>query len=112
MNSCPLKNIGPLVASRFSENIPILPMAERLKYFLKHWAKSKNDPTTLETVQGYISLLLMSQEETDLIDQEIREMVSRNAISNTQGKNYIGGTQSVQWEVQSVYGLKRRGNPT
>ena len=61
-------------------------MTERLKCFLKHWAKSKNDPITLETVQGYISLLLMSQEETDLIDQEIREMLSRNAISNRQGK--------------------------
>lgn len=45
-----LYNLHPLVASTFSQIIPILPKPGRLEYVLKYWTKSTNDPTILEKV--------------------------------------------------------------
>ena len=86
--------VHPLVAPRFLQNILILPKAGRLKYFLKNCSKLTNIPKSFSgccnirihfTVQPeqmkFPRVAIMSQEETDLIDQQIREMLSMGAIS-------------------------------
>ena len=86
--------IHPLVAPQFLQNILILPKAGRLKYFLKNSTKLTNDPKIFSgyykirihfTVQPeqvkFPRVAIMSQEETDLIDQQIREILSKGAIS-------------------------------
>ena len=89
--------IHQLVAPPLTQHIPILPnvfsKCIRLEYFLKNWANSTSNPTNLETVQGYNILstvqqeklkaptvTIISQEETDFIDQEIRETLNKDAI--------------------------------
>ena len=86
--------IHPLVATLLPQSIPILPKAGRSKCFIKNRAKLKSDLTFSETVKGCNSpfivqpeqlkalrVAIMSQDETDLINQEVREMLSKGAIS-------------------------------
>ena len=67
------------------------------QYFLKNWGKLTNDPFILELVKGYQipflsepsqmeppSLILMSQEETAIVDQEIKEKLNKGAIKLVQ----------------------------
>ena len=101
--------------SLFLQNIPILPKAGRLKYFLQNWAKLTNNPTILQTVQCYnISLIaqpeqltaprvaIMSQEETYLIYQEVREMLRK-------GVNSVAKKSGVSVSELTVFGRKKGG---
>ena len=85
--------IHPLVATLLPQSIPILPNAGRSKCFIKNRAKLKGDLTFSETVKGCnipfivqpeqlkaLRVAIMSQEETDLINQEVREMLIKCAI--------------------------------
>ena len=85
-----LFKIHPLVAV---ENISILSKAGSLKDFLNNWEKLANDPTISETAQAYNvpftlqpeqlkipRVAIISQEEKDLIDQKIKDILSKGAI--------------------------------
>ena len=71
--------------------------ARRLKYLLRNWRKLLTNPLILVIVQGYTipftsqpktgkppRPIVMSKEETKLVDQEIQEMLSKGAIKITE----------------------------
>ena len=71
--------------------------AGRLQYFLKNWEKLTNDPFILELVKGYQipflselsrtappSAISMSQMEIAIVDQEIQEMLKKDAVKLVQ----------------------------
>ena len=86
--------IHQLLAPLFSQNISTLTAAGGLKYFLKNWGKLTTASTILEALQGYNTyfavqpeelkvprVAIMLQQKTDLIDQEIREILSKSSTS-------------------------------
>ena len=71
--------------------------AGSLQYFLKNWEKLTNDPFILELVKGYQipflselsrtappSAISMSQKEIAIVDQEIQEMLKKDAVKLVQ----------------------------
>ena len=76
-----------------SRNISILSKAGSLKHFLKNWEKLANDPTISEAAQVYNvpftvqpeqlkipRVAIISMEEKDLIDQKIKDILSKGTI--------------------------------
>ncbi len=70
-----------------------VPLGGRLRFFQQNWSMITNDPYILEIVQGYkLDLvetpfqlqtpkqLIFSKSQTDLLDNEIRELRAKNAV--------------------------------
>ena len=88
------KNVHPLVRDLFGIKVipPNLPVAGRLKYFLKNWECLTQDPQVLEMVKGFqipflshpsqksYAPMKFSAEEKDLISKEIVQMIQKGAI--------------------------------
>ena len=83
-----VKNLFPVKLSQS------LPLAGRVKFFIKNWEKLTKDPSVLEIVQGYKIPFTdtphrtflpkagnLSKEEKKLVDQEIEQMQLKGAIT-------------------------------
>ena len=75
------------------KNLSGLPLAGRVRYFLENWKKLTNDQAILQMVQGYEIPFnsppqqnfipkspVLNQVEKQLVDQEVKEMLSKGAI--------------------------------
>ena len=85
--------IHPLVVNLFPVKLKQLPKAGRVKHFAKNWKSLTKDPTILNIVRGYeipfISpsrqsrlpkLCQFTKEASDLVDQEVQDMLRKGAI--------------------------------
>ena len=85
--------IHPLVASLLPVKIKQLPKAGRVKHFVRNWQKLTNHPMILDIVNGYeipfilpsrqsrlSNLCQLTKEVSDLVDQEIQDMLRKGAI--------------------------------
>ena len=85
--------IHPVVANLFSVKIKQLPKAGRVKHFVKNWQRLTNDPMILDIVNGYEipfilpprqsrlpNLCQLTKEASDLVDQEVQDMLRKGAI--------------------------------
>ena len=86
--------VQPLAVPLLTKNIPILKREGRLNYILKNWKKLINDPTIFrdsarerfhsisqQEQSKTPKMTIISKEETDLIYQEIRKILSKEAVS-------------------------------
>ena len=91
--------IHPLVVNLFPVKIKQLPKAGRVKHFVKNWQKLTNNPMILDIVRGYeIPFILpswqsklpnscqLTKEASDLVDQEVQDMLKKGAIVVTDPK--------------------------
>ena len=82
-----------LVANLFLVKIKQLPKAGRVKHFVKNWQRLTNDPMILDIVNGYEipfilpprqsrlpNLCQLTKEASDLVDQEVQDMLRKGAI--------------------------------
>ena len=85
-----VKNLFPVKVE------PGLPLAGRVKHFLKNWKQLTQDPSILEIVQGYKIPFVqtphqtflpkagnLSKEERNLVKEEIDQMLEKGAIVKT-----------------------------
>ena len=85
--------IHPLVANSFPVKIKQLPKAGRVKHFVKNWQRLTNDPMILDIVNGYEipfilpprqsrlpNLCQLTKDASDLVDQEVQDMLRKGAI--------------------------------
>ena len=85
--------IHPLVANLFSVKIKQLRKASRVKYFVKNWQRLTNNHMILDIVRGseipFIlpprqsrlpNLCHLTKEASDLVDQEVQDMLRKGAI--------------------------------
>ena len=85
--------IHPLVEDIFPVKIKQLPKAGRVKHFVKNWQRLTNDPMILDIVNGYEipfilpprqsrlpNLCQLTKEASDLVDQEVQDMLRKGAI--------------------------------
>ena len=86
-------NIHPLVANLLPVKIKELPKAGRMKHFVKNWQRLTNNPMILDLVNGYKipfillpkqsrlpNLCQLTKEASDLMDQEVQDMLRKGAI--------------------------------
>ena len=96
--------IHPLVANLFPVKIKQLPKAGRVKHFVKNWQRLTNDPMILDIVNGYEipfilpprqsrlpNLCQLTKEASDLVDQEVQDMLRKGAIvvSDLKGGQFL-----------------------
>ena len=85
--------VHPVVKNLFSSRIPDIPLAGRLKHFLKNWQILTQDPEILNIVQGYrIPFLtepkqkqapkpcVIPGDQIPLVNQEIQSMLEKGAV--------------------------------
>ena len=108
----------------FPVKIKQLPKAGRVKHFVKNWKSLTKDPTILNIVIGYeipfISssrqsrlpkLCQFTKEESDLVDQEVQDMLRKGAIvvSDPKEDQFLRSLFLVKkkdWGNRSVVNLK------
>ena len=94
-----LQNVHPFIKNLFQGiKIPQVPLAGRLKYFLKSWEKLTRDLNMLGITQGFqipfkrkpsqksksLSETGMSKDQKILVNQEISDMLKKGAIRECQ----------------------------
>ena len=94
-----LQNVHPFIKNLFQGiKIPQVPLAGRLKYFLKSWEKLTRDLNMLGITQGFqipfkrkpsqksksLSETGMSKDQKILVNQEISDMLKKRAIRECQ----------------------------
>ena len=90
------KNVHPLLKDLFTEDIPVIPLAGRLKHFTKNWEKITNDQNILKVIRGlkldFIQKphqnqgphpIRMGKEDRHLMQLEIESMLEKGAIQPT-----------------------------
>ena len=94
-----LQNVHPLIKNLLQRiKIPQVPLAGRLKYFLKSWGKLTRDSSILGITQGFqipfkrkpshksksLCEIGISKDQKILVNQEILDMLKKGAISKCQ----------------------------
>lgn len=96
-----------------------LPLAGRLKYFVKNWELVTNDPWVLQAVSGYqicfsnlpfqktIPAMMVSVEDQEVINKEVEELIEKQAIQYVPPQQHSTGFLSTLFVVPKKGGGHR-----